>query len=186
MKKIILISGKAESGKSTCATYLKEQLENQGYKVVTDLFAKYIKRYLIDYYGWDGVTKDEFYRTKLQELGTDTIKEKLNYKSFHAKRIAEDFQIIADDFDFFIIDDCRFRDEIYTMKAMFPDDCIAIRVNRYDFKSALTEEQLKHISECDLDRFKFDHTLHTRKTDISQLYDEADKFLNKLMEGAFK
>ena len=90
MKKIILISGKAESGKDTLATYLKEKLEANGEKVVIDRFAKYIKGYLKDYYSWDGVTKDQFIRTKLQQLGTDIIKEKLNYKSFHAKRLAED------------------------------------------------------------------------------------------------
>lgn len=186
MKKIILISGKANHGKDALAEYLKEQLENQGSKVAVDRFAKYIKSYLKSYYGWNGVDKDEFIRTKLQQLGTERIKDELNYKSFHAKRLAEDFQIVSEDFDYFLVPDTRFRDEIYTMKAMFPDDCIAIRVNRYDFKSPLTEEQLKHRSECDLDKFKFDHTLHTRKTDITQLYDEADKFLNKLMEGEFK
>lgn len=185
--KIILISGKAESGKTTCGKYIKEQLENQGKKVLTTRFARYLKMYIQDVYGWDGITKDEFYRTKLQQLGTDIIKEKLNLKAFHAKRLAEDMEIYKElGVDVVIIDDCRFRDEIHTIKAMFPDDCIAIRVNRYDFKSSLTEEQLKHRSECDLDKFKFDYTLHTRKTDVTQLYDEADKFLNKLMEGEFK
>lgn len=179
MKKIILLSGKAEAGKSTCAKYLKEQLENKGYRVATDLFAKYLKGYLRDFYGWDGVTKDKFYRDKLQVLGTDVIKEKLNYKAFHAKRLAEDIQIIYDDFDFIIIDDCRFRDEVHTMKAMFPDECISVRINRYDYKSKLTEEQLKHKSECDLDDFKFDHVIHTRKSSIGQLQDETDRVLKK-------
>lgn len=185
MKKIILISGKAESGKTTCANYLKEQLEKQGYRVTKDLFAKYIKGFLKDHYSWNGITKDEFYRTKLQQLGTDIIKDKLNYKAFHAKRLVEDIQIIGDDFDYILIDDCRFRDEVHTFKAMFPDECIAIRINRYDYKSKLTEEQLKHRSECDLDRFPFDYTLHTRKSDLSQLYDETDKFLNQLLNGGY-
>lgn len=181
MKKIILISGKAEAGKSTCAKYLKEQLENKGYRVTTDLFAKYIKGYLKDHFGWDGVTKDEFYRNKLQILGTDIIKEKLNYKAFHAKRIAEDIQILYDDFDYIIIDDCRFRDEVYTLKSMFPDECISVRINRYDHKSSLTEEQLNHKSECDLDNFKFDYIIHTRKSSIEQLYDETDRVLGNVL-----
>ena len=181
MKKIILISGKAEHGKSTLAKYLKKQLENVGERVATDLFAKYIKGYLKDFYNWDGVTKDEFYRTKLQQLGTEIIKEKLNYKAFHAKRLAEDIQIISDDFDFVIIDDCRFKDEVYTLKAMFPEECIVVRVNRYDFKSKLTEEQLKHKSECDLDDFKFDYVIHTRKSDTGQLFDECDRVLGKVL-----
>ena len=181
MKKIILISGKAESGKDTLATYLKEKLEANGEKVVIDRFAKYIKGYLKDYYSWDGVTKDQFIRTKLQQLGTDIIKEKLNYKSFHAKRLTEDFQIVSDDFDYFLVPDTRFRDEIHTFKAMFPDECITVRINRYDYKSKLTDEQLKHKSECDLDKFNFDYTIHTRKSNINQLYDEADRVLKKVL-----
>lgn len=181
MKKIILISGKAESGKDTLATYLKEKLEANGETVVIDRFAKYIKGYLKDYYSWDGVTKDQFIRTRLQQLGTDIIKEKLNYKSFHAKRLAEDFQIVSDDFDYFLVPDTRFRDEVHILKAMFPDECITVRINRYDYKSKLTDEQLKHKSECDLDKFNFDYTIHTRKSDINQLYDEADRVLKKVL-----
>jgi len=181
MEKIILLSGKAESGKTTCAKYLKNKLEHKGYKVTTDLFAKYLKGYLKDHYGWDGVTKNEFYRNKLQILGTDTIKEKLNFKAFHAKRLAEDIQIIYDDFDYIIIDDCRFKDEVYTLKSIFPEECISVRINRYDHKSKLTEEQLKHKSECDLDNFKFDYVIHTRKSSIGQLQDETDRVLKSVL-----
>lgn len=181
--KIILISGKAESGKTTCSKYIKEQLENQGKKVLIARFARYLKMYIQDVYDWDGVTKDEFIRTKLQQLGTDIIKEKLNYKSFHAKRLAEDMEIYKElAVDVVIIDDTRFRDEVYTFKAMFPDECITVRINRYDYKSKLTDEQLKHKSECDLDKFKFDYTIHTRKSDVNQLYDEADRVLKKVLE----
>ena len=182
MKKIILISGKARHGKDTLAIYLKNKLEANGNKVITDRFAKYIKGYLKDYYEWDGVTKDNFIRSKLQWLGTERIKEDLNFKNFHAKRLAEDIQIIYDDFDYVIISDTRFRDELYYMKSMFPDECISVRVNRYDFISGLTEEQLKHKSECDLDNFNFDYTIHTRKSDVNQLYDEALRVLGKVLE----
>ena len=180
--KIILISGKAESGKTTCSKYIKEQLENQGKKVLIARFARYLKMYIQDVYDWDGVTKDEFIRTKLQQLGTDIIKEKLNYKSFHAKRLAEDMEIYKElAVDVVIIDDTRFRDEVHILKAMFPDECITVGINRYDYKSKLTDEQLKHKSECDLDKFNFDYTIHTRKSDINQLYDEADRVLKKVL-----
>lgn len=179
---IILISGKAESGKTTCGKYLKKQLENQGKKVLTTRFARYLKMYVQDVYNWNGITKDEFYRNKLQILGTDIIKGKLNFKAFHARRLAEDVEIYKElGVDVIIIDDCRFRDEVYMFKSMFPDECIVVRVNRYDFKSKLTEEQLKHKSECDLDGFKFDYVIHTRKSDISQLHDEADRVLGKAL-----
>ena len=118
MNKIILISGKATNGKDALGEHLKRRLEEQGEVVVIDRFAKYIKSYLKDYYGWDGITKDDKVRSRLQTLGTDIIKERLNYKSFHAKRLAEDIQINSDYIDTFIITDTRFRDEIYMIKAI--------------------------------------------------------------------
>jgi len=182
MKKIILLSGKAEAGKNTLADYLKERLEAKGNKVIIDAFAKYIKGYLKDYYGWDGTSKDKQWREKIQLLGTDKIKEQLNYKSFHARRLAEDFQIVADDFDYMIVSDTRFQDEVHTMKAMFPNECISVRINRYDHQNRLTEEQRKHRSECDLDNFKFDYVIHTRKSSVGQLHDEADRVLKQVLD----
>lgn len=180
MKKIILISGKAHSGKNYCADYLQEQLKSKGYKVIQDMFAKYIKGYLKDYYGWDGVTKDDFYRDKLQQIGTDIIKEKLNYKSFHAKRLAEDFNIIEKDFSFFIVSDTRFKDEIYTMKAMFPDKVIDVRVNRTD-KDVRDDlgELANHKSEIDLDDYGFSYYIDNNYTDDVKTW--LDSLINVLV-----
>ena len=166
MKKIILISGKAHSGKDYCADYIAEQLKSKGYAVVRDMFAKYIKGYLKDYYEWDGVTKDDFYRNKLQQLGTERIKEDLNFKSFHAKRLMEDFQIVENDFDFFIVSDTRFKDEVYIPKAMFPNKVLDMRVNRTDIdvKKDLGELS-QHKSEIDLDGFQFSEYINNDGTD---------------------
>ena len=65
MKKIILISAKAEHGKDSLADYLKTQLENKGERVATMHFAKYLKGILKDFYGWDGASKDIYWRDKL-------------------------------------------------------------------------------------------------------------------------
>lgn len=180
MKKIILVSGKARSGKNTLADYLKEKLEAKGNVVVVDMFAKYIKYYCTQM-GWNG-EKNEYWRGVLQNLGTEVIKEKLNYKSFHAKRLAEDIQILSEQFgvDYFIIADTRFRDEIYTMKAMFPDDVITVNVVRLGLKSNLTEKQLKHKSENDLNGFKFDYNIFVQDG-IQHLYDESDRALKNVL-----
>ena len=181
--KIILISGKAESGKDTLAKYLKGKLEAKGEKVIVSRFARYLKMYIQDVYDWDGVTKDEFVRNRHQVIGTDIIKEKLNFKAFHAKRLAEDMEIYKElGVDCVLLPDARFRDEIHMFKAMFPDECIVVRVNRYDYQNNLTEEQRSHKSECDLDNFKFDYVIHTRKNSIGQLHDEADRVLRKVLE----
>lgn len=159
MKKIILISGKARSGKDYCAKLLKDKLKTEGFKVVIDRYAKYIKSYLKDYYNWNGI-KDEEYRHKLQWLGTERIKQDLNFKSFHAKRLAEDFQIFENEFDYFIVPDTRFPDEIYTMLSAFGNNkVITIRINRVD-KDVTKDlgELSNHSSEIALDDFKFDYT----------------------------
>lgn len=181
MKNIILISGKARSGKDTSADYIKKQLENKGYKVAEDMFAKYIKGYLKDYYKWDGVTKDDNVRNKLQQLGTEKIKEELNYKSFHAKRLSEDFQIIQEDFDYFLVSDTRFPDEIYIMKAMFGDNIVkTLRIERQkDFTGGLIEERLLHKSETALDNFVFDKVIYNIGT-LEQLYVKLDDYIATL------
>ena len=176
MKKIILISGKAQHGKDTFAELLERELHQKGYSIVVDRFAKYIKGYLRDYYKWDGVTKDEQIRQKLQTLGTERIKENLNYKSFHAKRLTVDFQIVQDDFDYFLVPDTRFPDEIYTFKAMFPNEVVTLRIERDGFTGGLTEEQLQHKSEIGLDDFKFDWLIKNNGT-LEDLKNEVNIFI---------
>jgi len=185
MKHIILISAKAQHGKDSLADYLKQQLENKGERVAVLHFAQYIKDILKRHYGWDGVSKDAYWRDKLQILGTETIKEKLNMKCFHAVRIAQDIQIIQNDFNTILIPDCRFRDEIYYIQSMFPDNTISVRVTRLGFESGLTNEQKLHRSETDLDNFNFDYNIYN-KDGLQRLYDETDRVLNKELDYTTK
>ena len=177
MNKIILISGKAQNGKDTTGEYLKTKLTKQGYRVAIDHFARPIKEILKTYYGWDGINKDEYWRTLLQLVGTDNSKDKLNLKNIWANRICQDIQIVKDDFDYIIIPDCRFRSEVYFTKSYFPNDVISLRVSRLNFKSPLTEEQQRHISETDLDDFKFDTVVYHQS--LNSLYDEIDRCMLK-------
>jgi hypothetical protein len=172
--KVILISGRAENGKSELGKYLKGKLEDQGKKVIVDRFAKYIKQYAVQL-GWDGVTKDEYWRNFLQTTGTELIQQKLNMKTFHPKRLAEDIEILNQfGVDYFIIDDTRFRREIDYIKSVFPNDTMTVRVHRVDHISKLTEEQLNHISENDLNGYKFDYNIFVQ-SGIEHLHDETDR-----------
>lgn len=174
--KVILLAGKAQNGKSTLANYIKENLEQQGKKVVLDRFAKYIKEYARQL-GWDGVTKDECWRNFLQYVGTELIQEKLNIKTFHPKRLAEDIEILSNlGIEYFIIDDCRFRREINYIKSIFPNDTITVKVCRLDYDSPLTNEQKSHKSEIDLDGYFFDYTIFSQNG-IDHLFDEARRVL---------
>lgn len=165
MKKIILISGKAENGKTTAANKMKEVFENNGYKVVITRYAKYLKEIAKDYCGWNG-QKDELGRTLLQKLGTDIIRKKMNKPDFHVGRVCEDIEIVYDFVDYVIIDDVRYPNEIYYPLSKFGRDMIyTYRVDRTDadgnpFNNSLSEEQKKHISETSLDDFSFDDRLN--------------------------
>lgn len=164
MKKIILFSGKAENGKTTAAEILKKKLEVLGEKVVITRNAYYLKDLAKKYCGWDGI-KDEKGRKLLQNLGTDIIRQKLNKPNFHVGRICEDIEICQNYVDYILIDDTRFKNEIYYPKAMFGDKVITINVKRTDpnFKSTLTDEQLKHPSETALDDFnEFDYIIEAK------------------------
>lgn len=180
MKKIILISGKAENGKSELGKYLKEQLEAKGNKVIIDRFAKYIKAYAVQL-GWDGVTKDEYWRNFLQTAGTELIQQKLNMKTFHPKRVAEDIEVLSNyGVDYFIIDDGRFKREFNFIKSVFPEDTIAVRINRLGHKSSLTKEQQRHKSEVDLDDYDFDYIIYTQ-SGVQHLHDETDRVLGSVL-----
>ncbi|NYC91914.1 hypothetical protein [Clostridium beijerinckii] len=50
------------------------------------------------------------------------------------------------------------------MKAMFPDQVMTVRIQRDNFTGGLTEEQLKHKSEIDLDDFRFDLKIQNNGT----------------------
>ena len=178
MKKMILISGKAENGKTTTAEFLKSKLEALENKVVITRYAYYLKDLATRYCGWNG-TKDEAGRELLQQLGTDIIRQKLNKPNFHVGRICEDIEICQDYIDYVIIDDARFPNEIYYPKAMFGDKVVSVRVNRKNHKSSLTSEQQKHISEIALDDFNFDFKIEAE--DINSLYSAIDKLITKII-----
>lgn len=181
MKKVILISGKAENGKTTTAKILKSRLEENGNKVIITRYAYYLKDLATRYCNWDGI-KDEEGRKLLQSLGTDIIRQKLNKPNFHVGRICEDIEICQDYVDYVIIDDTRFPNEIYYPKAMFGDCVVSLRVNRVNedgtpFSSALTGEQKKHLSEIALDSFdEFDYVIKAKKLED---IDTAVKYIIK-------
>lgn len=178
MKKMILVSGKAENGKTTTAELLKKRLEFLGYKVVITRYAYYLKDLATRYCGWNG-TKDEAGRELLQQLGTDIIRQKLNKPNFHVGRICEDVEICQNYVDYVIIDDARFPNEIYYPKAMFGDKVISVRVNRKNYKSSLTSEQQKHLSEIALDDFNFDFKIEAE--DINNLNLAVEELIKKMI-----
>jgi molybdopterin-guanine dinucleotide biosynthesis protein len=180
LKKIILITAKAESGKDTVSDYLTQQLKNKGQKVAIMHFAQYIKQILIQHYEWDGITKDEYWRHKLQYLGTEKIRLQMNKPLFHVSRVCEDIEIIQDDFDYVLIPDCRFPNEAYHTMACFPKQGTVLRIERPNFKNRLTEAQRNHISETSMDNFNYNNVLYNDGT-LQDLHMKIDKYINDVL-----
>ena len=153
--KVILISGKAQHGKDTSASIIKRSLEDEGFKVIISHYADLLKYICKTFFGWDG-KKDEYGRRLLQYVGTDVIRTRA--PSYWVDFLSEFFYIFSDEWDYVIIPDTRFPNEITKMReAGF--DTIHLRVKRDNFESPLTEEQQKHPSETALDAVEPDFWL---------------------------
>ncbi len=165
MRNFICISGKAQNGKDTSAEIFKKELVNRGHSVLVIHQADLLKYICKAFFNWNG-EKDEAGRTLLQQVGTNVIRKV--EPDFWVNFIAKVTGFFKDTWDYIIIPDTRFPNELEKLKA---DDANVyhVRVIRKDFKSPLTEEQQRHPSETALDGVESDFTLINDK-DIDGLY----------------
>lgn len=174
MKKVICISAKAQHGKDTTATILKSALEGRGNKVLIFHYADLLKYLCREYFGWNG-EKDDTGRTLLQHVGTDIVRAKdPNYWVNFAVSFLKMFE---DEWDYVLIPDCRFPNEVNTMQTHF--DTLHIRVIRPNFKSPLSEEQQNHPSETALDNYMYDEVLWNDNT-VENLSQRIMKLVDKI------
>lgn len=158
-KVILLVSGKAQSGKDTFASYLPDYRKYA--------FADKLKEYAYKL-GWDGI-KDDKGRKFLQDLGTACreynpdiwVKMLCNILSNESKyphRI--------------IITDCRYYNEIDLMQKWGLHNgykSTTIRIERPAFSNDLSEETRYHSSETALDNYAFDHVFYdSSKAELKQ------------------
>lgn len=157
--KVILISGKAGHGKDTAAVFLKTALEADGNSVLITHYGDLVKYICMMFFNWDGL-KDEKGRALLQKVGTDTIRaEQPNYwVSF----ISDIISFFPENWDYVLIPDCRFPNEIDLIKSKF--DAVHVRVVRDGFISRLTPEQEMHQSETALDNIHADYYINNNGT----------------------
>lgn len=171
MVNVITISGKARHGKDTFAKMLKSILESKDKKVLILRYADYLKMICKDYFGWNG-EKDEAGRTLLQQVGTNKIRAK--DPDFWVKIVNELITVLEDDFDYFIIPDTRFPNEISYLKT-HDKKVVTVKVIRDNFESELTKEQKNHPSETALDDYKFD--IIVRASNLRELEDNAGRIV---------
>lgn len=172
--KILLISGKAQHGKDTVASSLQNKLTKDGKKVLVTHYADLLKFICTNYFGWNG-EKDEAGRQLLQYVGTDVIRKQ--NPTLWVDFVGTMLTYFQSNWDYVIIPDCRFPNEIEEMKKYF-HSTIHIRVYRENFENSLTEEQKNHPSEVALDDYPADWwfinggTLEDIDADIAEFVDK--------------
>lgn len=165
MRNFICISGKAQNGKDTSAEIFKNELVIRGHSVLVIHQADLLKYICKAFFNWNG-EKDEAGRTLLQQVGTNVIRKV--EPDFWVDFIAKVTGFFRDTWDYIIIPDTRFPNELEKLKAN-DANVFHVRVIRKDFKSPLTEEQQRHPSETALDGIESDFTLINDKG-IDDLY----------------
>lgn len=180
--KTLILSGKSGAGKDMLAHFMKEELERQGKKVIVMHYGDAVKWVLRDYFNWDG-KKDEKGRTLLQHVGTDIVRAK--YPNFWTAIVVGLLSAFEDEFDFALIPDARFPNEIEIVSDAL--DVITIRIDRKNSDGSdwvnplFTPEQLKHPSETSLDNYVFDYIVHNDEG-LELLKESAITLLNDICE----
>lgn len=153
--KIFVLSGKAKSGKNTVANIINEYYKD---KCIQISFAHYLKEYVKNISNWDG-SEDDKPRDLLQSIGIDLIKNKIN-PNLLIDRICDDIKVYSYFFDYIIITDARLVDEVEMLKNNF--ECVTIRITNLK-ENNLTIDQQNHITETDLDNYKFDYVIENNE-----------------------
>lgn len=146
--KIIILSGKAHSGKSLVASIIKDYYFNHNTKCVIISYASYLKEYAKEVLGWDG-SESTKPRDFLQQVGVELIKNKIN-PNMLIGRIVDDVKVYSYFFDVIVISDARFVEEISVIKNNFSNVSV-IHVDGVD--NDLTNEQKNHSTETGLDDY---------------------------------
>lgn len=170
--KIVCISGHAQNGKDTTAKYMKEYHEALDERVLICHYGDLVKYVCEKFFGWDN-EKNDAGRTLLQRVGTDVVRAQ--QPDYWVKFIVDMLKFFPDEWDYVLIPDARFPNEIDALyDAGF--DVTHVRVVRDDpyWVSPLSEEQQHHPSETALDDYGYDYILYNR-------YD-----LDALMRGTYQ
>ena len=146
--KLVLIAGKARSGKSEAAKFLKAHLSEKGKKVVITEYSKYIKLFAKEMIGWDGISEPKP-RKFLQDFGF-YVRHESHDPDYFIRRMKEDLAIYERLVDVVIISDVRLPREITEIQAFHP---LTIKVESHLNAYDLSEEEQLHETEVALDGY---------------------------------
>ena len=171
--KIILIAGKARTGKDAAAKIIQENLLNDGKKVLIIHYADLLKYLCSTYFNWDG-NKDEVGRTLLQRVGTDIVRTQ--QPDYWVDFVIGFLSLFKNEWDYVIIPDCRFPNELEKWDNSDWDN-ITVKINRTDFETPLTPEQQSHPSEVALDLYdNYNYIINSENG-----LDKLDKAVNEFI-----
>ena len=171
--KVYVIAGKAGSGKSEVAKYIKEYYIYQKLDTVVTEYSKYIKLFAREITDWDGSNTNKP-RKFLQEFGS-YVRNEMGEPKFFVNRMLEDLDIYNNYADVVVISDARYPVEIEEIKKYYPD-AVAIYVMNQFGQSKLTIEEQMHPSELALEDYtSFDYTI--ANDDEKTLRDKVFKIL---------
>jgi hypothetical protein len=176
--KIICISAKAQHGKDTVAEMIQDELQSQGKRVLIAHYADLLKHICRTFFNWNG-EKDDAGRTILQRVGTDVVRKQR--PDFWVEFIVDILNLFPEDWDYVLIPDTRFLNEIEYLKEVGFDSML-VRVIRDNFDSGLSEDQLNHPSETALDYYNYDYIIENN-TDLQGLRDNVNIFVNEVYEN---
>lgn len=169
--KIIILSGKARSGKNEVADIICNLYKDKKVKKLS--YAYYLKQYVKNISNWNGNEEDKP-RDLLQSIGIDLIKNKIDSKLL-IRRVLEDIEVYSYFYDIIVITDARLIDEVEDIKNKYSNS-ISIRIKR-NIDNNLTDNQKKHITETNLDNYdKFDYIIDNND------YNNLEKEVNKILE----
>lgn len=170
--KIILLGGKANSGKDTTAELIDTYYRNKGLDVVNIQIAYYIKMYAKQITMWDGDNNSKP-RQLLQDLGAD-IRSQID-NNFFINRIIQDIQVYSRYFDVITISDGRLPEEFLEIKKAYPET-ISLHIKRPGYVSRLTKEQKNHLTETLVDDINYDYEIINDGT-LEELNDKVLDFV---------
>lgn len=183
--RVITISGHAQHGKDTTANIMMYKLRADGKKVVIAHYADLVKYICQKFFNWNG-KKDERGRSLLQYVGTDVVRSL--YPNYWVYFVIDMIKLFGDNWDYMIIPDTRFPNEIECLRDA-DIDVVHLRVVRSNFESDLTEEQKAHPSETALDNYEPDWWIDNKNMPddlvgaFDDLRNQIDIFIKEKLYG---